>query len=43
MGAADDIQSHAASLFRGWRGVFAKPRQRAAEPEKRLEVYEFEA
>ena len=43
MAIGDTIHSHAASVFRGWRGVFAKSGLRQREPEQHLELYEFES
>lgn len=43
MGKANDLHSTMASALRGGRGWVSKPRSRADEPEKLLELYEFES
>jgi hypothetical protein len=43
MGRANDVHSLVTSVLRGGRGMMAKARQRAAEPERLLVMYEFES
>jgi hypothetical protein len=43
MSKGNDLHSYAASVIRLGRGMVSRPRRRATEPEKWLELYEFEA